>query len=184
MLDTTHQTDERYCLFRSGASWFALPAVTVQEVSFRPVITPVATSVPVLAGLCHFRSEFLAVLSLRCLLPDVSSVHTPESQIVVVQGSDGPWALLVDQVLALEPLDASSSADSLDASNDDDWADVVSAWATFRDHSVRILDPEMFYRLADQALHESWQWPGQSGLLTEQSLATANTTRNVEPATN
>jgi purine-binding chemotaxis protein CheW len=164
MLDKSTQPGERYCLFRSGTSWFAMPAVCVQEVSFRPEVMPVPSAAAVLAGLCHFRNEFLAVLSLRRLLPDVASSTAPESQIVVVQGSDGLWALLVDEVAALETLDASSS---LDSDNDDDWADVVTAWATFRDHSVRILDPDTFYRLAYQALHDSWNW-AHPGVLSDQ----------------
>jgi len=179
MLETTSQSVERYCLFRSGTSWFAMPAVCVQEVSFRPPVTPIPSAASVLAGLCHFRNEFLAVLSLRKLLPEVSSSPSPESQIIVVQGNDGPWALLVDEVAALESLDASSS---LDSENDDDWADVVTAWATFRDHSVRILDPDTFYRLAHEALHESWNWAGHSGVLPHEDGTLRNVYSESAPA--
>lgn len=147
------QHDERYCVFRSGSSWFALPAGIVQEVSFRPNVVPVAPAAPVLAGLCHFRNEFLAVLSLRDLLPDMSDQATFESQVVVIQGADGPWALLVDEVATLESLDLTSAAETV---GEDDWSDVVMAWATFRDHAVRVLDADAFYRLAQGALEDSW----------------------------
>lgn len=178
MLDKTSQSVERYCLFRSGTSWFAMPAVCVQEVSFRPDVMPVPSAAAVLAGLCHFRNEFLAVLSLRRLLPEIASSTTPESQIVVVQGSDGPWALLVDEVAALDTLDASCS---LDSDNDDDWADVVTARATFREHSVRILDPDTFYRLAYGTLHESWSW-AHPGVLASQDSPLGKTFSEAAPA--
>jgi len=154
MLDSASQPVDRYCLFRSGTSWFALPAVCVQEVSFRPPIVPVPLSATVLAGLCHFRNEFLAVLSLRRLLPTTAPSTAPEAQILVVQCGDGPWALLVDEVAALETLDASSSRD---VGGEEGWSDVVTAWATFREHSVRILDPDTFYALAHRALQEQWK---------------------------
>jgi chemotaxis signal transduction protein len=176
MLDKSPQSGERFCLFRSGTSWFAVPAACVQEVSFRPQVMPVPSAAAVLAGLCHFRNEFLAALSLRRLLPDVASATATESQIIVLQGGDGPWALLVDEVAALETLDASSS---LDSDNDGDWADVVTAWATFRDHSVRILDPDTFYRLAHKALHGSWSW-AQAGVLADSPLG--NTMAEPKPA--
>ncbi|MFQ5730748.1 MAG: chemotaxis protein CheW [Planctomycetaceae bacterium] len=147
------QSGERYCLLRSGSSWFALPAAKVQEVSFRPAVVPVSPAAPILAGLCHFRNEFLAVLSLRNLLPNMALDETPESQVVVVRGDDGPWVLLVDEVAALESLESASAAET---AAEDGWSDVVTAWATFRDHAVRILDPENFYRLAQRALQDGW----------------------------
>ena len=147
------QSGERFCLFRSGTSWFALPAGRVQEVSFRPTVVPVVPAAPILAGLCHFRNEFLAVLSLKNLLPDTAVGESSESQVVVVRGDEGRWALLVDQVAALESLDSASAAETAAR---DGWSDVVMAWATFRDHAVRILDPDNFYRLAQSALQDGW----------------------------
>ena len=192
MIDPSPQSSERFCLFRSGTSWFALPAMCVQEVSFRPPIIPVPATASVLAGLCHFRNEFLAVLSLRRLLPASPRVASrglgvasrgiasraiePESQILVVQRGDGPWALLVDSVAALETLDASPSQEA----GDDGWADVVTGWATFRDHSVRILDPDTFYELAHQALQECW---ASTVCATAPPQASKHGARNVERGT-
>ena len=157
---------ERFCLFRSGASWFALPASNVQEVSFRPDVVAVSPAAPVLAGLCHFRNEFLAVLSLKDLLPEMSVGESSESQVIVIRGDDGPWALLVEEVAALESLDSTSAAEAL---GEDGWSDVVMAWATYREHAVRILDADAFYRLAADALQNTWAQ-------TEHRLETVQTT--------
>ncbi len=168
MSETATNPGERYCLFRSGTSWFALPAAGVREVCFRPDIVPVSSSAPVLAGLCHFRNEFLSVLSLRRLLPTVAQTASAESQMLIVEGDESDWALLVDEVAALECLDASVAGGE---GTDEDWADVVMAWATFRDHSVRILDGDTFYRLAADALQDGWIAAVHSGLMADKIAA-------------
>lgn len=151
------QSGERYCLFRIGAAWFALPALKVREVSFRPKIVPIAGSAAILAGLCHFRNEFLAVLSLRPLLPEGATLSSAEGEILVVNGDHGPWAMLVDEVVSLDALEATTASDPVD---DDGWSDVIVGWATYRDHSVRILEPETIYHLAFDVLQRSWNRDG------------------------
>lgn len=153
MTTSSTQTGERYCVFRIGSVWFALPALKAREVSFRPNVVPISGCAAILAGLCHFRNEFLAVLSLRQLLPEASTGSSREAQILVVNGDEGPWAILVDEVVALESLEAITASESSDG---DDWSDVIVGWATFRDHSVRILEPEMLYQLAFEVLQRSW----------------------------
>jgi chemotaxis signal transduction protein len=66
----SNQSGVTHCVMRRGASWFAFPAEKVREVLFRPPLLAVPHSDPLLAGLCHVRSEFFPVLRLDALLVD------------------------------------------------------------------------------------------------------------------
>lgn len=153
MQNTLQQSLERHCLFRTGQAYFALPARTVREVSIRPKIVSVPGAAAVLAGVCHFRNEFLPTLSLRPLVSNAIADHSSESQIVVVDEEDGAWALLVDEVISLEPLEAALATETLD---DDAWSEAIIGWATYRDHSVRIIDPEALYNAVADVLQTAW----------------------------
>jgi len=140
-------------LFRSRGMLFALPASLVREVSFRPRIVALPCSAPILAGLCHFRNEFLPVFTLQPLIPGTSTPTAGDSQLIVLMGDEGPWAVLVDEVVSLEPLE---TAVTTDAAGEESVSDVLLGWATFRDHSVRVLDAETLYATARRVLQESW----------------------------
>ena len=137
-----------HCIFRRGTSWFALPALSVREVLLRPAIAHVPHTGPLLTGLCHVRSEFLPVFNLGPLLGGVQSSHVSETQMLVVMSVEGNWGLLVDQVAALASLETSVSTEG-DSSS---WFAAVLGWATYHDQVVRVLEPTVFYRLAEAAL--------------------------------
>ncbi len=144
-----------HCVFRRGTSWFALPALSVREVLLRPAIAHVPSTGPLLTGLCHVRSEFLPVLNLGPLLGGDASSHATEAQMLVVTSGDGNWGLLVDQVAALTSLETSVSAEG----NSNSWFAAVLGWATYHDQVVRVLEPSIFYRLAEAALEQEWAGP-------------------------
>jgi hypothetical protein len=105
-----------------------------------------------LTGLCHVRSEFLPVLNLGPLLGDDSSILANEAQMVVVMSTEGNWGLLVDQVAALTSLETSVAPEGSPSS----WFAAVLGWATYRDQVVRVLEPTVYYRLAEAALEGAW----------------------------
>ena len=147
------QPCDKHLVFRNGASWFSLPALAVREVTFRPKIVPVPNSHRVLAGLCHIRNEFLPVLSLRALFSEDISSANVEAQLIVVGNSDAPWAILVDEVLALESLETTVSTG---VEFDEDGGVPVESWATYQDQSIRVLDPAALYEFAQNVLETAW----------------------------
>jgi chemotaxis signal transduction protein len=130
----------------------------VREVLLRPEIVPVPHCDGVLAGLCHVRSDFLPVLSLRGLLAGDTSCATREPQMLVVNGDECAWGLLVDQVAALESLEPSIAPDD---ELDNTWSATVLGWASYRDWVVRVLDPRRFYRSAERMLEGLWSAAGR-----------------------
>lgn len=143
---------DKYCVFRQGGSFFGLPATCVLEVAEDPGVSSVPGSDSVLAGLCHLRNEFLAVLDLRALAGENEN-DLDEQQLLVISGSNGPWAVLVDRVVGLESLEVSISQDIHSA---DDWSAAMIGSATLRNQVIRILEPSRVYRLADTILRHSW----------------------------
>lgn len=143
---------DKYCVFHQGGSLFAVPATCVLEVAADPGIVSVPGSDAVLAGLCHLRNEFLAVLDLRALAGENGEDLT-EQQLLVISGSNGPWAVLVDRVSGLESLEVSLGHD---VHSVDDWSAAMIGSATLRNQVIRILEPFRVYRLADSILGQSW----------------------------
>lgn len=174
MSDLREQSGDRYCLFRSGNMWFAVPALTVREVSYRPRMVSVPGSPQLLAGLCHFRNEFLATLSLRPLSGAYEVCESLEAQIIVLNGDNCAWGLLVDEVISLAPLEPSVGSYSAE---DDGWSELIAGWATYGDHSVRVLDPQAIYDRAAEVIQTSWQFfepnVGHTASTNGQKLVTA-----------
>ena len=147
---------EKYCVVRRGTSWFALPAVSVREVCSGATTVPIPRSHPALAGLCHVRSEFLAVLSLVDLAGDQGTPLRRDESLLVMTGPSGPWALLVDEVAAIASLEVSIA---VDVTATEGWTNAILGSATYQDKVVRILDPNRLYRLAERQLRDAWAIP-------------------------
>lgn len=166
---------DKYCVFHQCGSLFALPATCVLEVAEDPGVSSVPGSDSVLAGLCHLRNEFLPVLDLRALAGE-NGEDLDQQQLLVISGSNGPWAVLVDRVMGLESLEVSISQDVHSA---DDWSAAMIGSATLRNQVIRILEPRRVYRLADGILGQSWAMAPRTTMhdtLNETSapMATAN----------
>lgn len=142
---------DKYCVFRQGDSLCALPATCVLEVAANPGVSSVPGADQVLAGICHLRNEFLAVLNLRVLAGE-NSVDVENQQLLVISGSNGSWAVLVDRVVGLESLEISIGQD---ISSTDDWSAAMVGSATIRNQAIRILEPRRIYRLASRILRYS-----------------------------
>ena len=160
------QPGPTHCVMRRGASWFAMPAEAVGEVLFRPPLVVVPQSDPVLAGLCHVRSEFFPVLRLDPLMIDDLSALPPERQMAIIDSNNAPWALLVDQVSALASLEMSAAPE---ADVSESWSEAVIGWATYESNVVRVLDTQRFRSLAEKALwkvgRQRERWPSVRRML-------------------
>jgi len=154
-----------HCVFRRGSCWVALPATVVREAMPRPGMVFVPGTPIIFVGLCHVRSEFIPVLNLDSVLPDCG--HSDGNVMLVVDDTDGPWAVLVDEVTSLRALEISDApvADILDTSC------VVVGWATQGNNVIQVLDQSRIRMLAEQELAAMWQ----SGSLLRPQFANLET---------
>jgi chemotaxis signal transduction protein len=148
----------KHCVFRSGASWFSLPAISVREISITPELVRIPNCHDSLAGVCHLRSEFIPVISLTALLNIDTSQHArPHNQLMVID-STNVWALLVAETASLETLETIVAPD---ARMDDASQSAVMGTAMFRDQIVYVLEPNSVFRIAQQTLEHFWASPNQ-----------------------
>jgi chemotaxis signal transduction protein len=145
---------DKHCVFRSGASWYSLPAISVREITIAPPMVGVPLSHRALAGLCHLRSEFIPVLALSTLL-EIEDQRTAQSnnKLMVMSGTSSSWALLIAEAAALESLETIMSPESR---LDDSYQSPVMGTAMYQDQIVRVLDPNRLFRLAQQTLDTTW----------------------------
>jgi len=140
-----------HCVFRHGTSWLAIPATAVREVMPRPEMVSVPGTTSTFVGLCHVRSEFVPVLNLASVLPHGD--RSDEQIMLVLEDTDGPWALLVDEVASLQPLETSDApeSDALKSSS------AVIGWATYGESVIQVLDQSRIRQFAEQELAVRWQ---------------------------
>lgn len=142
---------ERHCVFRSGGSWFALPAIVIREVSGRPQLVQVpSANTAVLAGLSHVRSEFLPVISLDKLIGRSDTGATDRLQMLTLIEGNVAWGLLVHRVDGLETLDV--ARETVDSCTDDTWSTVIMGTARHGGRFIRVIDPKRLYRLVTTML--------------------------------
>ena len=145
---------DKHCIFRCDRSWFSLPAICVREITIAPDLVRVPNCHRSLAGLCHLRSEFIPVLSLTQLM-SVDPAQTAErhGNLMVVNGSS-VWAMQIAEAAALESLETLVAPE---ARMDDLNTTPVTGTAIFRDQIVRVLDPVIVFRMAQQSLETLWR---------------------------
>lgn len=146
------ETGDKHCVFRVGEGWFSIPATAVQEITLASEIVRVPGSHALLAGLCHVRSEFVPVLQLNALLQEAVIESDADQKLLVIEGTGGHWALLIDDVVALESLETLIHPDQ----RFDGSASPILGTATCRDQIVRVLDPNGVFRLSQKSLLDSW----------------------------
>lgn len=144
---------DKHCVFRVGASWYSLLATTVREVTMTPALVRVPGSHAAMAGLCHMRNEFIPVVYLGPLMEGVTGGQTTAGKMLVLSGAAGNWALIVDEIIALESLETLINPDGR---SPDTGSTMVMGTATCRNQIVRVLDPNSLYRRAEELLRSCW----------------------------
>lgn len=159
-----------HCVFRRGSFWLALPAIAVREAMPRPDMVFVPGTPNIFVGLCHVRSEFIPVLNLDSVLPEYD--HSDDIVMLVVDDTDGPWAVLVDEIMSLRALEISDApvTDVFDTSC------VVIGWATHGTHVIQVLDQSRVRMRAEQELAAMWQ---SADILRQEFTNTETTTGQV-----
>jgi chemotaxis signal transduction protein len=153
MLCDVSATDKQ-CVVRIGSSWISVAADMVREITIAAELVAVPQCHRALAGLCHLRSEFVPVIALDALL-DIDGVSQSRQQPkLLVLGGHSVWALRISEAASIESLETLVAPESR---MDDGSPTPIIGTAMFRDQIVRVLDPNIVFRLAQQALEEHWQ---------------------------
>ncbi len=144
---------DKHCIFRSGETWFSVPAISVREIAIAPEMVRVPNCHPALGGLCHLRSEFVPIVVLNALLDiDCSSVAQPHNKLMVFHGHN-VWALLIAETAALQ---SSETLITPETRNDDAHPFAIMGTSMYRNQIVRVLDPSRVFRLAQQVIEDFW----------------------------
>lgn len=148
------QTTDRHCIFKAAGSTFAISVLSVCEIAERPPLVAVPDAPSALAGLCHFRTEFVPVINLPHFVGIPASECRDTAFLLVLTGFEGSWAVPVDRGLALEPLEISYSE-----TNDE--SQIIIGTASYRNEIVQVLDADVLYQHAAQLLQNRWQGNGR-----------------------
>lgn len=103
------------CSVRVGPTLYGIPVTRILEILGKPAKQPVPLAPFFIGGLVHYRGEVLTAVSLRRLL-DMSAHDAPED-ILVFEGVDGYFGLLVDEVgkvITVQPSDFEGNPSTLD----------------------------------------------------------------------
>ena len=147
---------EKYCVFEHAGTTFAILANAIREVSLRPPHARVPDAPPMLAGIVHLRNEFLPLLRDPEVFETEGKTGPREAQVVIVNGENGPWGLLVDRVIGLVPLEVSLSSG---ATGNRGLAAAVMGSATLDHRIVRVLDERSLHRSISEQLNRFWVSP-------------------------
>ncbi len=142
----------KHCVFRSDDHWYSVPAVSIREIVTAPSVMPVPECHEALAGLCHLRSDFVPVLSLRALLESGRPGSADPQDNLLVFSHRNPWALLISGSAGLESVETIVSQESsLPHTNNP-----VIGTAMSQDRVVRVLNPNTLLKKARLALESFW----------------------------
>jgi purine-binding chemotaxis protein CheW len=138
------------CSVRVGKTLYGVPIMRILEILGKPVTQPVPLAPSYIGGLVHYRGEVLTTVSLRKLL-SMPAVGAPED-ILVFEGSDGYFGLLVDEVgevMTVLPEDFEGNPSTLD----DRRKALFAGTYKLKDALLVMLDPERLdpMRLAETA---------------------------------
>jgi purine-binding chemotaxis protein CheW len=103
------------CSVRVGQTLYGIPVTRILEILGKPAKQPVPLAPDYIGGLVHYRGEVLTTVSLRSLLE--MPPHDAMEDILVFEGADGYFGLLVDEVgevMTVMPADFESNPSTLD----------------------------------------------------------------------
>jgi purine-binding chemotaxis protein CheW len=88
---------KQFCGFKVGGDEYAIPVMEVQEVIKPQVVTPIPKAQDQIRGLINLRGQIVTCLSLRKLF-NLEDDLTKDYMNIIVQGEDGLFSLVVDEV--------------------------------------------------------------------------------------
>lgn len=145
--------NDQYCVFQAENSIWAVAAASVREIADTAPIVNVPEAPPEVVGVCHIRMEFVPVLSLPGLLGEAGGDRESADFLLILDGSEGRWALPIQRALSLHPLEIAVGEAATDANPR---SSGILGTATFRDQVLRIVDASWLYRRAHDVMEKHW----------------------------
>ena len=138
------------CSVRIGQTLYGVPIMRILEILGKPAKQPVPLAPRYIGGLVHYRGEVLTTVSLRSLLE--MREHNAVEDILVFEGVDGYFGLLVDEVdevMTVLPTEFEGNPSTLD----DRRKALFAGTYKLKDRLLVMLDPERLdpVRLAETA---------------------------------
>lgn len=138
------------CSVRVRQTLYGIPVTRILEILGKPAKQPVPLAPDYIGGLVHYRGEVLTTVSLRSLLE--MPAHDAMEDILVFEGADGYFGLLVDEVgevMTVMPADFESNPSTLD----DRRKALFAGTYKLKNALLVMLDPERLdpVRLAEDA---------------------------------
>lgn len=143
---------DKHCVFRCGDAMFAVPAMSVREVTLMPTIVPVPLSHPALAGIGNLRSEFLPVLDLEPLVGSQAHLAATTGQLLVIDSALGSWAIAIDKVIAIDGIETHIDA----GQRNENTVSILLGTATHDRKVISVLDVNGLQHIGQQTLEEQW----------------------------
>lgn len=141
---------DQFCVARYGDACCALPANMVREVMVCPDVACLPNASSILRGISHVNNEFLTITDPLATISGNSDSEL-RNQLMVITTDDGPWGMLVDEIVELTNLK------DYQPENIADGVLTFSGTATYRGHRLRTLDVEETYRAVLSELRSHWQ---------------------------
>lgn len=138
-----------YCIFESNHAHYAVSAAHIREITTRPRFAAALPRQRNLAGIWHEGSEFLPILRLP-FESDEPQEPEREQQILVIQGANGHWCLLIDRVITVAELEYTLCTEQ------SEWSAVILGMSKLNEHSIRVLSLDGIYRITEQFLKQAW----------------------------
>ncbi|WP_158751162.1 chemotaxis protein CheW [Acidobacterium sp. S8] len=138
------------CSVRIGQTLYGVPIMRILEILGKPAKQPVPLAPRYIGGLVHYGGEVLTTVSLRSLLE--MREHNAVEDILVFEGVDGYFGLLVDEVdevMTVLPTEFEGNPSTLD----DRRKALFAGTYKLKDRLLVMLDPERLdpVRLAETA---------------------------------
>ena len=141
MTALTHVNDNaiEMCSVVVGKTLYGVPIMRILEILGKPAKQPVPLAPRYIGGLVHYRGEVLTTVSLRSLLE--MREHNAVEDILVFEGVDGYFGLLVDEVdevMTVLPTEFEGNPSTLD----DRRKALFAGTYKLKDRLLVMLDPE------------------------------------------
>lgn len=145
---------DQYCVFQAEGAVWGVAASSVREITDMSSIVAVPEAPCQIVGICHLRTEFVPVLNLRGLLGEFNDLGDQRAgYLLILEGSEGPWALPIQRALSLSTLEVAMT--EVGTAADARTSGIVGT-ATFRDQVIRVIEPSWLYRVAAESLDTHW----------------------------
>lgn len=102
-----------YLLFQLNGGHYGIPAQAIQELFLLPALTPIAEAVTELVGILNLRGQIVPVIDLKQRLGQPRQPYNVRQSVLLIRVEDIAVGVIVDEVLNVEFIAATDTAQHL-----------------------------------------------------------------------